>query len=553
MAKVKKFLSKIDYNYFLIFLLSLYLIVPLLSNLYFAGHDTGYHIANVLGMANILNLKNILTLKIFPIIAHNFGYGSGIFYPQLPHFLASFILNITGNVFASFKITDFICVFLANSFMYKLLKTVTKDKKLSLVSSLFYMTSAYKIYDYIVRDAMAENFLFVFLPLIFLGVYYLLEKKYYKFYFYFVIGYVGIINSHLVMSIYITIFLGIILLLNFKKIWNKDFIKHFVIATILVILICLPFIIPLLEHKFLGNYVVFLKDAMANPWGTWGNGLSYQFLIGDAKDIGYHFLNLVALGMAIYLVVKIFKEKEKPKDFLLITGLVCTFLGIWGSSILFPWFIMPGFLQLIQFPWRLGIMTDFGLAILSYYAFTRLKRQKLFIILSVISCFIISTFCLFNQSYQEVSVDDYNLSWYGMGWQQEYLPVSALNNYDYLENRDSLVHVVSGEGTTIITLDNTPDLEFVLSDVTSDVTLEIPRLYYLGYNIVADYNGSQEVLKYIESENGFIEIVVPSNATVTVTYKGTKLSRIGNVISLITIIGFIIFMLKGVIENERKS
>ncbi len=548
MNRIKEGFQKIDKSYCLIFLISLLLMCPLLSSLYFRGHDTGYHIANILAISDNLSYHNLLNLKIFPMIAHNFGYGAGIFYPQLAHITASIIYLLIKpfglNVITAIKITDFFCIFISNALMYKLIKTITKNKKLSFISSLFYMTASYKIYDYLVRDAIAESFVFIFIPLIFLGIYYLLNKEDKKFYFYFVIGYVGLINTHLIMTIYFTIFLAIVLLLNLKTIWNKKTIKSFIIATLIVIFICLPFIIPLLTHKFNGSYVVFSKNAMSNRFGVYGHGLSYQFLIGGAKEIGYHFLNLVAFGLAIFLLRKLKKEKKIKKDFWIITGIVFTFLGIWMSSLLFPWFIMPNFFLLIQFPWRLGSLTAFGLSLLSYYALNISKeKQKLFIRLSVLSCILISIFCLTNQTFKYISEKDYDLSKYGMGWQKEYLPVNTKNNIKYFDNRDENIAVISGNASIEILENKTPNLTFKVTNVEK-ATLELPRLYYLGYTIVAtNEQGEKRELSYYENKNGFIEIKVDEEATIEVTYTNTKLARCGNAVSLVTILGWLFYLI----------
>ena len=546
---------KIDVNYLLILIFSVFLLLPLINNQYFIGHDTGYHIANILAISDNLSYHNIFNLKIFPLIAHNFGYGSGIFYPQLCHICTTIIYKIFSSfnitVFNSIKIFNLLVIFLSGVFMYHFMKVATKNSKLSFVSTLFYMTAPYKIYDYIVRDVLAESLIFVFIPLIFTGVYYILNKDYKKFYLYFVLGYVGLINSHLVMTIYITIFLAIILLTQWKKIGHKEIILRFFLATITVIGITLPFIVPLIEHKFLGSYVVFAKDTMANPYGVYWNGLKfYQYFIGDSHNIGYHFFNIVALGLVIYYLIKLRGIKKIinkiKEDYIFATGFICLILGIWMSSLLFPWVIMPDFLLMIQFPYRLGTMTILGISILSYYAINSFnKNQNKIIILSIVSCIIVALFCMFNQNYLENTLDNYNLTEIGMGLQQEYLSVKTKENIDYFNNRNDEVLVKSGKAEITLLKNITPYLKFNVESSES-VTLELPRLYYLGYQIKARYDTSEEEIPYYENENGFIEINLKKGAIIEVDYKGTKLDRISNIISIITFLflGFYMILIK---------
>jgi hypothetical protein len=536
-----------DKNYLLILIAAILLMLPLANNLYFYGHDTGYHIANIIAISKNLSFNNLLNLKILPIIAGNFGYGACLFYPELSHIIAAFIYKIFNlTVFNTLKITDFLIILLSGIFMYKFMKTITKNNKLSLISTLFYITAPYKLYDLFVRDSLAESFIFIFIPLVFLSVYYLLNNEHKKFYLSFVIGYVGLINSHLVMSIYVTIFLSVILLINFKKIWNKKTMMHFIIATITVLLICLPFIIPLLTHKFNGSYVVFEKDAMANRFGVHGNGLNpLQYFVGTSKS-GYHFINIVLLILVIYLIrnlKKLHKLKELiTNDYLFCVGFVCAILGLWMSSLAFPWFIMPNTLLMIQFPWRLGTLSTFGLSILSFYALDSLKtKQNTIIILSVISCLIVSLFCIYNQEYSNITTDDYDLSTIGMGWQYEYLPVNTNNNIDYFNNRSNEV-LASDDAKVKILEDNTPYLKFSV-ETDSQTTLELPRLYYIGYQIKAIYNDGEEILDYKENDNGFIEINISKDAIIEVDYQGTIPAKIGNKISIITIFAFLVLII----------
>ncbi len=535
-------MKKFDKNYLIILLIAIVLILPLINNLYFYGHDTGFHIANITAMAKSLNWSNLLNLKIVPIVCNNFGYGTGIFYPELAHFIAAiFLENFDVTVFTSIKILNFIIMFLSGISFYKFMKTITGNQKLSLLSTLFYLTFPYKLYDIFVRDALSESLIFIFVPLVFLSIYYIFNKDYKKFYVYFIISYVGLINSHLVMTIYVTIFLVIFLLINFKKVWNKDIIKRFLVATVIVLLITLPFTMSLLIHKFKGNYVVFTNGEMANRVGVYFNGLNvHQYFIGHHLKIGYHFINIVAFILVVKYLLKIKKEHlEIKKDFLLTLGISSSIFGIWLSSYLFPWIIMPDFLLMIQFPWRLGIFTAFGISILVYYSIESIPKEKKgkTIIISVISCVLVSIYCIFNQDYVKLSASDYDLSRLGMGWQYEYLPVNAKKNKEYLDTRTNEI-ITDSDANISILEDNSPYLKFKI-DAMGKVKIELPRLFYYGYEIK---NENDEVINYYENENGFIEVIVNSGEY-SVSYVGTFLEKASDYISIITVGGFIIYII----------
>ena len=64
----------------------------------------------------------------------------------------------------------------------------------------------YLFTDIFIRGAFNESFLLFIVPLIFLGIHYLIDdNNKLMFYLLFVIGYVLAINTHLVLSIYLTV------------------------------------------------------------------------------------------------------------------------------------------------------------------------------------------------------------------------------------------------------------------------------------------------------------------------------------------------------------
>ena len=69
--------------------------------------------------------------------------------------------------------------------MYKLVNKVFKSKFSALISAIFYLSFLYIIKDVFVRVAVAESFIFVFMPMILVGLYELFhgDKKYFYLWF----------------------------------------------------------------------------------------------------------------------------------------------------------------------------------------------------------------------------------------------------------------------------------------------------------------------------------------------------------------------------------
>ena len=131
-----------------------------------------------------------------------------------------------------------------------------------------------------------------------------------------------------------------------------------------------------------------------------------------------------------------------------------------------------------------------------------------------------------------------------MGWSREYLPTKANNNLDYYEKRgENIVIKNDTNGKTKILENYVPFLRFNIEiEDNKDVRVEIPRLFYYGYKI--NYQGEDEKIEYYENENGFIEFETKKSGTIIVDYKGTIIDKITNVVSIVTIILFLILFIK---------
>ena len=74
-----KIIDKITkYKFYLIILaIAIILFLPICTNLYVGGHDTDYHISNILAIMENIDISEgkIFPDKIVPLIANNFGWG----------------------------------------------------------------------------------------------------------------------------------------------------------------------------------------------------------------------------------------------------------------------------------------------------------------------------------------------------------------------------------------------------------------------------------------------------------------------------------------------
>ena len=548
---INKIYNKVIVNpYIILFCVTFLIMIPyIFSNKYIDGNDSNFHISNIFSLYT--EMKQGVVSNVLPIIAHNFGYATRIFYPRLAHFSTALVtLILNGNVIWGLKIIHFIIFFLSAIMMYKLTNRIFKSKFPAIISAIFYLSFPYMITEVFVRDAIAESFIFVFMPMILLGLYELFYGNKKFFYLWFILGYVGIINSHLVLAVYFTAFIFIYLLLNIKKVFDKDNLKALITSSILVLLLTATFTVPMIQHKSLNIYTVFANEGMANKGSVAGSTLGFKDFFVQKPCVAYsnitYYLNLLGFALAVIAIImnkKIFIENDQKVffKFILIATILCTFL----MSKICPWVIFPKTLIMIQFAWRLEAILLFLLSILAGSAFKDIESKKIRVI-ALIIIILFNGFTVY-KAYDfdiliERKLEDIDMSSYGTGWQREYLPINTQNNLEYYDSRNEDILVMDGSATISIQENNVPTLKAEIKDCNGETTIELPRIYYLGYEATLEENGNKEKLELYMNDKGFLETKINSNGTLLLKYKGTMAMKIANVVSIITLIGIVVYV-----------
>lgn len=538
----------------------LVLISPLLEGKVTWGHDYSFHISNMYLTHESINLLklNILLPKIFGgTIANGFGYGTGLFYQPLSYYLTSYIayfldiLNV--NIYLSITILEIITITLSGIFMYILLKRIFKDNNIASIGSISYISSTYFLCNIYTRCATAEMLTFIFIPLIFLALYELFFGNKLRFNILFIIGYVGMIHSHLVLSIYLTLLIIILFLCFPRKVLKKDIMKRLIFSSVIILLISSPYLVPLLEHKIQGDYVVFSQNGMYTDYWLTENSINiHEFYTTSTKPNNVKiYLNLIVLIASIITIIfnkKIFKNEQRK---IYIITIILIIITAFVSSSSFPWEKVPQFLKMIQFPWRLRGLLAFGLAILAGNSIKIIKgdNKQLLVILLALSILFYG-YNTIDLSSLEYPTDLHSMS---MGAENEYLPTKANDNYTYYLLRKDDIILKDGEAKINILENNTPSLKSEIELDSDNITIELPRLYYLGYEIkLTDSEGNIQKNNYYENENGFIEIELNKSGVLEVTYTGTLANKISNYLCIITIIISILSIIHKKIQNCKK-
>lgn len=549
---MKKIWRRVNKDVLVILFIAFILFGSNLFSGYFRGSDTTFHLSHLLSYIKTFSFHDLFGGSILPDVANNFGYGTRLFYQPLGYNVILIIFSIVKNfglgIVFSTKFAYLISMMLSGIFMYYFTLKAFKNKFGALLSAVLYMSMPYHILDIFFRDALSEIFFFAFVPLVLLGIEYLFEKNYKKFYLCFISGYVLSILSHLALTIYLTFFVLIYLILNYKKILNKDIIVRLIGSGVLMLAFVSPFIIPMLEHMFFGNYMVFeygfmfTKDSVAETALSLGDMLKMPIPNGEL----FFTFSYIALIAFIVVIVCGYKNIDNKRVFKHFTILL--FICLIMLTPLFPWSKLPSILLNIQFVWRLEIFFGFFISVLASLIVYLVNKKNQKVLVTALSCIsIIFAVCLINfHDYTDIDLEGVKEAGIGETWGLEYLPVNTYYHRDYLLGRNDDIIVKKGKADISNVINETPYLEF---DVKADkkVTLEIPRLYYLGYKITLDGNK----INYYENDNGFIELNINKSGKIKVVYEGTTGYKVAIALFVVALGIVIIYIVWSISKREN--
>lgn len=583
-------------HYIIIIATSLIAAIPLI-NLRIYGTDDGYvHMLRIFGMEQILKEQNFPPF-IYSKFANGFGYAINLFYSPIVTYGPLFFRIFGLHYYTCLKLFAYSTILISCFTMYNFLYEVSKKREIAILGAVIYAFIPYRLETIFNRFAIGEFTSYIFFPMLFHGLFNLLKgdgKKHY----YIAIAAIGLILTHTISTEYSAIFALLYIVFNFKQLKNKEVIKKIAINVIFILAITAFFTVPLMEHKILGNYVIFNSTSMKSlPSDVQNSTIKISQLFKDIGEVnGVSFKIGIPLIILTLLGIVSYKKVDKNIRSEYITFAVIAMISLAMVTKLFPWIIMPNILTTLQFAWRMLAFFEFALSIIcaiNLYYFVDIickksnknskntkvhtKTENLYnmLLLFAIIVIIISMMKIdYNYSYEkekfltdeeyETKINEKNSIW---SINREYLPekvdVKELGK-SYLDYREDKVYVLEGNATIINEKKKDLQLEFDIENYKANTILELPYVYYLGYKVTIEqkdneiktkmtntYNEtrivkidkkSTENIRTLESNNGMLAIKLDENiesAHITVKYTGTTIEKVAYVISAISIITFV--------------
>lgn len=556
-----KLKNKNTITFIIILIVSLFVAIPSIKmNI---QYDDGIqHVCRLIGTERSIKEGNIFS-TIISNLCNNFGYSWNLFYSPLTAYLP-LIFRIFGFSYGDcLRLFLLFCSIASGYSMYFFVKKILQkkdiddDKKhyIALLAASFYICAPYRISDMYIRVAIAEVTSFIFIPIIWNGIYSIFNykeitgRKYILCF-----GIVGLMLSHTLITFYMAIICAIYVICNYKKI-DKHIIIKLVKNILLALAITAFYWIPFVESKLSCDYEVFNQSHMVRENVLVKLKVSLIELIWLKDDRMAYFL-AIPLLLGIMLTINIVKKKKiqdlQSYFFFLITGIICVIL----TMDFIPFEKFPSFMKMMQFSFRLLEFSSFFLSVIAAINiglfFKKFTFAKMLIIVLVIMDLIIpinknidyqNEYISENDLIQGIRVTSSTGRVHAGCASFEYLPSKAFNNRKYIEDREDVP--IAYNNQTISNYEkNGLTMKF---DMEGTGEVELPYIYYIGYCV--RINGVK--VKTKESDNGFIKInVTEEKSSVTVDYEGSTLMKISLIISIISLLGILV---KKIIDLRQKK
>ena len=553
--------NKRSIHYAIIIIIGLLISIPFFWVQVRNSDDGWLHMLRLIGIDNAME-KGAFPFLVAPYLCNNWGYSMTAFYPTIVAYVPYVLGLISGSFFSGLKIFGALTTVLSGIFMYNLMNEVTKKKGIAFFSAIIYMTLPYKLEDIYNRYAIGEFTAFVFMPLVFQGLYNLLhgdKKRHY----YIAIGATGLLLSHTISTEYTAIFCLMYVLFNYKAFFKKDVIIKCLINVAFILLMSALFLLPMLEFKLQAEYAIFTPEIIKTS-GEYAadNTIELWQLLKDKGEengvsfvVGIPFLAMLFSGVLAYRNIE-----KKDRDFY-ITSIIFGLISLIMCTNLFPWRIMPDILCTLQYPWRmLGFALMFFTPVCAmnvYYLVTGIKKEWIrnvvyILIFGILMAFTVKELAAYNVTdttvdaqYEQNSKDNPQIHYFSVN--RDYMPSKALvQQRKYLWTREDNTVVISGQATIENENKDALHIDMDIKDATSGTELELPFLFYPGYTVKLKYNNQEVILETTESDYGFIKVAIPedvSEGKITVDYTATTLDKVAYIISPIAVIGFIAYII----------
>ena len=526
--------SKIKKLAVIILLIGIFFIasIPAFRSAVYEGHDLNFHLGRIQAIADALR-EGQIPVRYEQNAWYGHGYVSSLYYGNVFLYFPAILYNLGLPIYRVYNIYIILVNIITVCLGYYSFKRILKDSYWGIAATCIYMLAGYRLANLYVRTTLGEYTAMAFLPLFMYGLYRVyIEKTNVKLYDYWplIISTTGFIQSHILSTIMVALYAIVHAVINYKKTFKE--IKRILMSIGIVCLINAFFLVPFIQSYFIQDLNI--NNSVGGD-DISKSGLILKQLFGivtyntqtpseHAPSYNVGLLIILCEIVSVLWVINILHRKLKMENgranqetqgymfILFVMGIITSVM----STRYFPWKIvgripvLGALLTSIQFPSRYILLQTVCFVAVGVYGMSQLvlsERARNIIVPSIFALSILTT-----------AIFDYTLS-FGVNitnqnademWADKlYLPVGT--------KVDELVNVnIIEEGDYYI----------------------LPVLAYDNV-CVFDFDGNK--IETYKSENNCLEISKQYDPEmITIAYVEPKLWRIMEIISLLSVIIFVV-------------
>lgn len=546
---------------------------PLANALLIGGHDMGFHITRMESIYQGLRAGEF-PVRIGSAQEGGFGSLSATMYPQL--FLYPFALLRFARVSAMlcYKLL-LVSIHIGTSLIsYYSFKNVFRSDKIGILASVLYTFSLYRLVNIYLRSALGEALALTFLPLIIWGIYEVLWGNYKKWYL-LTLGISAVLESHVLSFEMSIIFLVITVIFWSVTGPRKDFFKRIfsgIKAAGLTVLLNAFFLVPFLFFCTQDLQCFHCPDEIADSV-LYLNQIFFSFAHNNgtdmppitlAGDMPFSVGGILLIGSILFMISAPRKMSEAREYKIASYCLICGCFALFLTSWLVPWDrlshikFIDTFTSSLQFSWRfLGIACVLLSAVsaVGFKSFEEniVKSKFLYLVIAAV-IFLTSTYyfeAMANESSQTINKMDINGS-YNTDSMYMYYDGESFKHH-HLNNTFSTAYIQSlnnsAEYSEIVHSGSSFSVIVTPTKITEHDILLFPVYYYPGYEI--SVNG--EVIDSYPLNTRLACDMPLEKSKIEIRYVGLPIFHVGDIITLLTIIVSIFYLLYCRTRTLRKS
>lgn len=541
---------------------------PLFNNYLIRGHDIYFHLMRIEGLAQGLRAGEF-PVRIQPAWYDGYGYAVSVFYSDLFLYPAALLRLLGISLQDTYKVYVVLCNIATALISGYSFGTIFRKREIGVFGSCLYTLTPYRLVNLYTRGALGEYTGMIFWPLLIYSCVLLLNEdrnrvQLQKGAVFMGISMAGMLQSHMLTAEIACMVLLLLVIVYCRRIFHKEVMLAGCGAVAVALGLSAWFLIPFLDYMLLGRFNINSirnNDIMIQRQGTF---LSQVFAIfdnavGQSLDSGAgtagDFTQGVGLSLMLSVIILMLlcirgylKQEERRNRQITITAAGLGALMVVMSTLYFPWDrlcrisrIFRYIIVKIQFPWRftgvaVGLLVVVWCAVLNYTEREYDRRKKVITICLAVGILLLSVghFVIdLNQRAERIQVRSVEEMDTFVASGEEYLPVDTvldkLKTQELYKDDSVEISDVVYRGTSITM--------HVKNTSAQQAGLELPRLYYAGYQALEVTNEGQHFqIEVTDGTNHVIKLMIPeqTEGNITLSFREPWYWRLAEIITLLS-------------------